>query len=214
MLSLVKRNKKTAVVSHRNTELFVQTVYYKDNPHAVRNMLLIMAMVAIAFVSVMFMNGVLAVCLIAAMFALPVYAAFSDKTWFSFTATHDKPLIFEPDALQLGDEYFKLCNIEQVGVYIHSFYGFRFVTATKGLTDPVRMLSSSYQSEYGDKNELRFRAHGNEYVCRFLLGSGTAWFALYEIIAAWQRQGLAIELREEYGYDFVYNEIAKRATAV
>jgi hypothetical protein len=214
MLSLVKRTTKPVSISRRNTELFVQTVYYKDNPRAFWNMLLILAMVAAAFVSVIFINGVLAVCLIVAMFALPVYAAVSGKTWFSFNATHDKPLIFEPGALQLGDEFFRLADLEEVNLYIHSFYGFRYMALKKGGTGPEQMLGSLYESEYGDKNELSFRANGSAYTCRFLLGSGTAWFALYEIMAAWKQQGVTVNLREEYSYEFVYNEIVRMSGAI
>jgi hypothetical protein len=212
--SIIRRRSKPVQIQSRNTELFVQTVYYKDNPRAVWNMLLIFGMVAFAFIAVMFMDSTVAVILVALLFAAPVYAAISGKTWFSFNASHDKPLIFEPDALQVGDEYFTLPDLQSVTIFIHSFYGFRYHKnnlpggAPPSFDDP---LKGYYTSEYGDKNELTFSANGQQYQCRFLLGSGTAWYALYEIMKAWQQQGVVIDLKENYSYDFVHGEVMRAA---
>jgi hypothetical protein len=206
MLSLTRtRKKKPVVIGSRNTELFVQTVYYKDNPRAVWNMLLILLMVAIAFVSVIFMDTLWAILLIIGLFSLPLYASISGKSWFSFNATHDKPLIFEPDALQLGDEYFDIHALENLYCYVDGFYGLR-IAGIPGQTQNEYLLSlmaGARNSSYGDKNEIRFTYGGKQYACRFLLGSGTAWMALYEILAAWRQQGKAVDLKEAIPYEGV-----------
>jgi hypothetical protein len=210
MLALVRaRKKKPVTIGSRNTELFVQTVYYKDNPRAAWNMILILLMVAIAFVSIIFIETTIAVTLIAIMFFFPVYAAISGKTWFSFNATHDKPLIFEPDALQLCDEYFVLQDINEISIYVDGFYGFRIPNMPGIASDDYlhRLLAGARNSSYGDQNELRFKHGSHEYACRFLLGSGIAWMALYEIIKAWQQQSKPVNLKEAIPYHIALHAI-------
>lgn len=212
-MSLTRRKKM--IIAPRNTELFVQTVHYKANPHAFRNLLLILVLLVAGFVGMTTMNTAGAIILILSVIAIPVLLSFvSGKSWFSFNAVYDEPLIFEPNAIQVGDEYFSIRDLENIIFYVHSFYGFRYHVGRLPEGHPMYMdrtsrnVTGNYRSEYGDKNEIHFEAMGKKYECRFLLGSGTAWYALYHIMEAWRMQGKEIRLKEEFSFDFVEREIA------
>lgn len=214
-MSLIRRKKQKLIIAPRNTELFVQTVLYKANPHAFRNLVMILVLLVIAFISMTALTMTGAIILILLVVAIPVTLSFvGGKKWFSFNAVYDEPLVFEPNALQVGDEYFSIRDLENVVFYIHSFYGFRYHLSHlppehKMYVDKTsRIVSGNYRSEYGDKNEIHFEVNGKKYECRFLLGSGTAWYALYHIMQAWKMQGKEVMLKEEFSYDFVEREIA------
>lgn len=211
MSNLIWRKKQKLIIAARNTELFVQTVYYKPNPHSFRNLLLMLLMVGVAFASIAIMTTTVAIVLILVVVALPLIFSFvTGKQWFSVNAVYDVPLIFEPNAVQVEDEYFNIKDIEDISVYVHSFYGFRYSPSrlagrSRSFDD---IFSGNARSEFGDKNEIHFSVYGKQYECRFLLGSGRAWYALYQVLEAWKMQGKSIILKEEYPFSFVENEIA------
>lgn len=214
-MSLVRRKKEKLIIAPRNTDLFVQTVYYQSNPHAFRNLLIILILLAVAFVSMATMSTTGAVIVVCSILVVPaVFAFVSGKKWFSFNSVYDEPLIFEPNALQVGDEYFDIRDMEGILFYIHSFSGFRYHSSrvpresSTGMDKADGVVFGGIRSEYGDRNELHFTAHGKQYQCKFLLGSGRAWYAIYQIMNAWKMQGKQIALKEEFPADFVEREIA------
>lgn len=215
MSSLIRRKKQKVIIAPRNADLFVQTVYYKPNPHAFRNLVMVLVILALSFSSMAVMNTTGAIILILSVISIPLLLSFvSGKKWFSFNSVYDEPLVFEPNALQVDDEYFSIRDIDDIVFYIHSFYGFRYSPSrlagrTRGFDD---IITGDARSEYGDKNEIHFTAFGKKYECKFLLGSGTAWYAIYQIMNAWQMQGKAIRLKEEFPADFVQREISAYAT--
>jgi hypothetical protein len=215
MSSLTRRKKQKIIIAARNTELFVQTVYYKPNRYAFRNMIFLLAMLVAAFASMALMNTAGAIILVLLLIAVPVLLSFvTGNKWFSVNAAYDEPLIFEPDALQVSDEYFSIRDLEDVVFYIHSFYGFRYHTSRLPGFEGTGFdlaITGGNRSEYGDKNEFHFKALGKEYTCQFLLGSGRAWYAMYQIMEAWKMQGKAIVIKEEFPFDFVEQEIARFA---
>jgi hypothetical protein len=215
MKSLTRRKQQKLIIAARNTELFVQTVYYKPNPYAFRNMVFLLLMLAAAFASMALMNTAGAIILVLLVIAVPVTLSFvTGKKWFAVNAVYDEPLIFEPNALQVSEEYFSIHDLEDIVFYIHSFYGFRYHTSRLPDNEGGGFdlaITGGNRSEYGDKNEIRFTALGKEYSCQFLLGSGRAWYAIYQIMEAWKMQGKAVVLKEEFPFDFVQQEIARLA---
>jgi hypothetical protein len=198
----------------RNLELFVQTVFYKENPYAFRNLVMMLLVLAMAFASMAFMSTMGAIVTILLLLAIPLTLSFvSGKKWFSFNAVYDEPLVFEPSALQVEQEYFSIKDMDDIVFYIHSFYGFRYSPSrlagrSRGFDD---IITGDARSEYGDKNELHFSALGKKYNCRFLLGSGTAWYAIYQIMETWKMHGKTIMLKEEFPFEFVHGSIAAYA---
>lgn len=214
-MSLIRRKKQKLIIAPRNTDLFVQTVYYEANPHSFRNLLLMLVLLAAAFVSMATMTTTGAIIVVICVLAVPATLSFvGGRKWFSFNAVYDQPLVFEPNALQVGDEYFSIRDLGNIVFYIHSFYGFRYHTSRlpgktgSGFDKADRIVTGGNRSEYGDKNEVHFEVNGKAYSCRFLLGSGVAWYAIYQIMQSWQMQGKTIRLKEEYPFDFVEREIA------
>jgi hypothetical protein len=209
MYSLIRRKNNRIKIAPRNAELFVQTVHYKTNPHAFRNIVIILLVFAALFVLMAFLNTTAIIIAMAGVVAAGLgFYLFSSRQQSPFVVNYSEPLIFEPEALQVGDEYFSIRDMEDIVFYIHSFYGFRYHTSRlrqkQGLEN---MLSGGMQSEYGDKNEFQFTALGKRYECRFLLGSGNAWLAIYEIMHAWRLRGKEITVTEEFSYDFIQQEI-------
>ena len=216
MPNLIWRKKQKLIIAARNTELFVQTVYYKPNPHSLRNLLVLLFLVAVAFASIALMTATMAIVLVLALVVLPLVLSFvTGKKWFAFNSVYDEPLIFEPNALQVEEEYFSIKDLENISVYVHSFYGFRYSPARLAGRSPGfdDIITGNVRSEFGDKNEIHFTVYGKKYECRFLLGSGRAWYALYQILEYWKLQGKNIALKEEYPFSFVEREIAAYSVA-
>ena len=215
MGSLIWRKKQKVIIAPRSSDLFVQTVYYKPNPHAFRNIVTMLVILAVSFSSMAVMNTTGAIILIISVIAIPVLLSFvSGRKWFSCNSVYDEPLVFEPNALQVEDEYFSIRDMDNIAFYIHSFYGFRYSPSrladrSRGFDD---IFTGDARSEYGDKNEIHFTAFGKKYECKFLLGSGRAWYAMYQIMDTWRMQGKTIMLKEEFPADFVQREISAYAS--
>jgi hypothetical protein len=171
-------------------------------------MVLLILSIATVFVSVALFNTTFsAIMLVILLFAFPIYASLSGKTWFSFSTLDPRVLRLERNLLQVGEEVFPLSRIENISMYVHSFYGFRFGQGYR----PSAGISGA---EFGDKNRISFFVAGKEYSFRFILRSGLAYVILYKLMAHWKASGVEIHLREKYSYDFVVRMIVDTSNRV
>ncbi len=182
-------------------DFFVETRFYQYSKRSVYAMgFLILCIVTVFFLFSFFEKTYSAVILVVLLFAIPVYSAVSGKTWFSFSVFDPRVLRLERNGIQIGDEFFRIQDIEFVKIYVHSFYGLRCNFDRIG-------YDFADGSEYGDKNEIRFKGSGRDYKCRFILRNGVAYITLYKLMEYWKARGVQVYLKEEFSYDFVMKQV-------
>lgn len=189
-------------ISMREGDPFVQTRFFQYDKHALLHLLLLLALIAAAFLLIVLGESkVFAVIFVIILFGLPILAG-SVKTIFSFNAIDDRLLIMEREGIQVGDEFFRITEIRDIALHIDAFDGFRYRRSGSGGRVP------SYESSFGNNNRLWFTYQGKAYTFKFILGRGTAWLAMYQLIDEWTAAGLKIRLSETYRRDFILDVIA------
>ena len=192
-------------ISMRDDDVFVQTRFFQYDKHALLHLILLLALIAAAFLLIVVGESqVFAVIFVLILFGLPILAG-SVKTIFSFNAIDDRLLIMEREGIQVGDDFFRISEIQDIRLHIDAFDGFRYKRSSNGGRVP------SYESSYGNNNRLAFSSQGKTYFYKFILGRGTAWLAMCQLIDEWTAAGIPIRLSETYTREFILDVIAHPA---
>lgn len=189
-------------ISMRDDDVFVQTRFFQYDKNALLHLILLLALIGAAFLLIVVGESrVFAVIFVIFLFGLPILAG-TVKTIFSFNAIDDRLLIMEREGIQVGDDFFRISEIQDMRLHIDAFDGFRYKRSGSGGRVPA------YESSYGNNNRLEFISQGKPYFFKFVLGRGTAWLAMYELIDEWTASGLRIRLSETYTREFILDVIA------
>ena len=119
----------------------------------------------------------------------------------TFNEPDDKNIYISRHGIAIGTEQYDWGAIENVGIYVDAFYGFRYRTSG--------MLTSSHESSYGMDNWMYFHAAGKKHNYRFVIHHQDMYFLLEDILAAWRADGRSFAWKEKYGRKFIEQAMPK-----
>ena len=105
------------------------------------------------------------------------------------------------DGITVGDDYYRVSEIEAVAVTLHSFHDFAYSLSSDG--------EHEKRSEYGDQNYLSFRTNNEILDFQFFIKDYQAYKALYLIFNSWMYSNKSMVCKQSFPIEFFDQQIAR-----
>ncbi len=177
---------------NNDDQLFVETLFYKQSKNAHWNLILLLLGLVFVFIGfTIFDNTLFPIIVLIALFAIPIYAGLSRKSWFSFSSYDERKLRFDVTGFSIGTHQIPIQMIDLLQCHLHSYYDLRLLQSY-GLGMPV------YISEYGNENILTYSINKKMYHIKFVLARKSSYLALRQILLHWKSYYPQVTFTERY----------------
>lgn len=187
--------------------LKVTTLFYRYRPYANVFIMGYVLFTVLLFVLSAVFNAVYFVIVGALVLILPpILAVTMKKSWFRLRTWDERKLVFEEDAIRVGDKYYPVKDMDKIAVYVFAWQDFRYNPyQIKTKRNRLVLLKTAY----GDLNRLSFRYFGDVLDFEFYLPDHKRYSNLLSILDSWQQNGIPVTVKEAFPREFVRRNYEK-----